>query len=145
MASISTAVSTSKRGNSRPTESNGALSREQIAALAERFEANPAYRVAQNAVCKTSVHDVALNRRVVTSSDFTFSHVLDDWKVTNQKRSGRCWMFAGLNLFRVGAMQKMNLKEFQFSQNYVFFWDKFERAKMIVSNRFAISIPCRPQ
>ncbi|MCH8924062.1 MAG: C1 family peptidase, partial [Planctomycetes bacterium] len=41
---------------------------------------------------------------------------------------GRCWMFAGLNLFRVGAMQKMNLKEFQFSQNYAFFWDKFERA-----------------
>ena len=126
MASISPAPAT--LDDSQRAAANGALSREQIAALAEGFAASPAYRVAQNAVCKTSVNDVALNRRVVTSSDFTFSHVLDDWKVTNQKRSGRCWMFAGLNLFRVGAMQKMNLKEFQFSQNYAFFWDKFERA-----------------
>ncbi|HET9016352.1 MAG TPA: C1 family peptidase, partial [Thermomicrobiaceae bacterium] len=42
--------------------------------------------------------------------------------------TGRCWMFAGLNLFRVGAKQKMGLKEFEFSQNFTLFWDKLERA-----------------
>src|SRR5262249_15260048 len=56
------------------------------------------------------------------------STVLDDWKVTNQETSGRCWLFAGLNLLRVGAMRKMGLKEFEFSQNYAMFWDKIERA-----------------
>ena len=56
------------------------------------------------------------------------SVLLDDWKVTNQERSGRCWLFAGLNLLRVGAMHKMGLKEFEFSQNYAMFWDKIERA-----------------
>ena len=48
--------------------------------------------------------------------------------MTNQKQSGRCWAFAGMNLIRVGAMQKMGLKDFEFSQNYVMFWDKFEKA-----------------
>jgi bleomycin hydrolase len=56
------------------------------------------------------------------------SNLLDDWSVTNQKNSGRCWLFAGLNLLRVGAAQAMNLKEFEFSQNHLMFWDKLERA-----------------
>jgi bleomycin hydrolase len=110
------------------TLSNGALSLHRIATLRKNFESNSVNRMAQNAVCKVTVDDIALNRQVVSNSDFTFSHVLDDWSVTNQKRSGRCWMFAGLNLLRVGAMKKMNLKEFEFSQNYTFFWDKLERA-----------------
>ena len=71
------------------------------------------------------IDDIALKRDIVTSADFSFSHTLDDWKVTNQKSTGRCWMFAGLNLLRVGAMKKM--KEFEFSQNYTFFWDSNAR------------------
>jgi bleomycin hydrolase len=92
------------------------------------FAAAPVHRVAQNAVTRTCVADVALNRAAVTSLDHTFSHVLDDWEVTNQKQSGRCWMFAALNLLRVPAMKAMNLKAFEFSQNYTLFWDKLERA-----------------
>jgi bleomycin hydrolase len=64
----------------------------------------------------------------VTRADHTFSVHLDKWKVTNQKKSGRCWMFAGMNLLRVGAMQKMNVENFEFSQNYMMFWDKCEKA-----------------
>lgn len=97
---------------------DGALTAEKLAALRATFDRNPAYRLAQNAVTQVTVDDVALNRRVVTGIDHTFSHLLDDWPVTNQKTSGRCWMFAGLNLFRVGAMRLMNLKEFEFSQSY---------------------------
>jgi bleomycin hydrolase len=96
--------------------------------LRKEFSATPAYRLAQNAVTRVSVDDVALNREVITSTDHSMSTLLDDWKVTNQEHSGRCWLFAGLNLFRVGAMAKMGLKEFEFSQNYAMFWDKFERA-----------------
>ncbi|MCZ6507016.1 MAG: C1 family peptidase [Acidobacteria bacterium] len=99
-----------------------------VASLRLGFDAKPAYRLAQNAVAQNTVTEVALNRSIVTGIDHTFSHLLDDWEVTNQKKSGRCWMFAALNLFRVGAMKKMNLKKFEFSQNYTLFWDKFERA-----------------
>jgi bleomycin hydrolase len=64
----------------------------------------------------------------------TFSIKLDDWSVTNQKRSGRCWLFAALNLFRVGAMKKMNLKDFEFSQSHIHFWDKFERSNHLLES-----------
>jgi bleomycin hydrolase len=98
-----------------------------LEALRKEFASNPTYRIVQNAVTQTSVDDIALDREVVTRVDHTMSHQLDDWAVTNQKKSGRCWMFAGLNLLRAGAMKKLNTTEFEFSQNYVLFFDKLER------------------
>ena len=91
------------------TTESGALSLLRVGEMRARFEGSPGARMAQNAVCKHSVDEISLSRGIVTGTDFTFSHVLDDWEVTNQKATGRCWMFAGLNLFRVGAMKKMNL------------------------------------
>jgi len=96
--------------------------------LRKEFSANPVYRLAQNAVTRVTVDDVAINREIVNNTDHSLSVLLDDWKVTDQQRSGRCWLFAGLNLLRVGAMKKTGLKEFEFSQNYAMFWDKIERA-----------------
>src|ERR1700756_2344965 len=96
--------------------------------LRKDFSANPVYRLAQNAVTRVTVDDVTINREIVSSIDHSVSTTLDDWKVTNQERSGRCWLFAGLNLLRVGVMRNTGLKEFEFSQNYVMFWDKLERA-----------------
>jgi bleomycin hydrolase len=96
--------------------------------LRKDFSANPAYRLAQNAVTRVTVDDVAISRDIVNNTDHSISFLLDDWKVTNQARSGRCWLFAGLNLLRVGAMRKMGLKDFEFSQNHAMFWDKIERA-----------------
>ena len=104
------------------------LTGEDIDLLRKQFTADPAYRRMQNAVTQTTIDDIALDRQIVTTTDHATSHLLDDWKVTNQKNSGRCWMFAGLNLLRVGAAQKLNLKDFEFSQNHVMFWDKLERA-----------------
>ena len=92
------------------------------------FDSRPHNRYMQNAVTVTSVDELALDRAIVTGVDDSFSHKLDDWSATNQKRSGRCWLFAGTNLLRTGAMKKMNIKDFEFSQSYLFFWDKIERA-----------------
>ena len=107
---------------------NGTLSAGDLELLRKDFAASPAYRLAQNAVTRVAVDDVALNREIINNTDHSLSTLLDDWKVTNQERSGRCWLFAGLNLLRVGAMKKMGLKDFEFSQNYAMFWDKIERA-----------------
>jgi bleomycin hydrolase len=96
--------------------------------LRKDFSANPTYRLAQNAVTRVTVDDVAINREIVNSIDHSLSTTLDDWKVTNQEKSGRCWLFAGLNLLRVGVMRSTGLKDFEFSQNYAMFWDKLERA-----------------
>ena len=104
------------------------LSASDLELMRKQFSANPKHRMAQNAVAQTSIDEVALDREVVVGTDTTVSNLLDDWSVTNQKNSGRCWLFAGLNLLRVGAAQAMNLKEFEFSQNHLMFWDKIERA-----------------
>lgn len=48
--------------------------------------------------------------------------------VTNQRSSGRCWIFAATNVFRVAIMKKHNLSKFELSQAYLFFWDKLEKA-----------------
>src|SRR5450432_200478 len=107
---------------------DGTLGAGDLELLRKDFSANPAYRLAQNAVTRVALDEVAISREIVNSTDHSLSIVLDDWKVTNQERSGRCWLFAGLNLLRVGAMKKMGLKNFEFSQNYAMFWDKVERA-----------------
>jgi len=124
MTTMATRPDTSTAAQSQ----DGAITSELLKKYQGDFNATATNRLAQNAVTQTSVTDVALNRNVVTAIDHTFSIKLDDWSVTNQKKSGRCWMFAGLNLLRVGAMKKMNLTDFEFSQNYTLFWDKFERA-----------------
>ncbi len=107
---------------------DGTLADADLERLRKDFSANPLNRLAQNAVTRVTVDDVAINREIVSSIDHSLSTTLDDWKVTNQERSGRCWLFAGLNLLRVGVMRKTGLKDFEFSQNYAMFWDKLERA-----------------
>ena len=107
---------------------DGTLAAADLERLRKDFSASPTYRLAQNAVTRVTVDDVAIDREIVSSIDHSLSTTLDDWKVTNQERSGRCWLFAGLNLLRVGVMRKTGLKDFEFSQNYTMFWDKLERA-----------------
>lgn len=104
------------------------LGAERLRALRKDFSSDPALRLMQNAVTKVPVTDVALNREVVNAADHTVSDLLDDWAVTDQGHSGRCWLFAGLNLLRVGIMRATGLKEFELSQNFMMFWDKIERA-----------------
>src|SRR3954469_9586630 len=96
--------------------------------LRKEFATDPAAKLLQNALTTSELKDVALDRDVVMATDTTMSHQLDDWKATNQKKSGRCWLFAGLNMLRVGAAAKLNVQEFEFSQNYAMFFDKIERA-----------------
>jgi len=108
------------------------LSESDLELMRKQFLASPKNRVAQNAVAQSSIDGVALDREVVVGTDTTVSNLLDDWSVTNQKKSGRCWLFAGLNLLRVGAAQAMNLKEFEFSENHLMFWDKLERANFFL-------------
>ena len=106
----------------------GEITKKQIEKMRKEFESDSSARVAQNAVTSNNLSSVTLRRDLVQEIDFTFSTKLDEWKATNQKSSGRCWLFATLNLFRPGTMKKMNVKEFEFSQAHIHFWDKFERS-----------------
>ncbi|MDQ2849349.1 MAG: C1 family peptidase [Actinomycetota bacterium] len=111
-----------------------ALTPDDIELLRKEFRSQSTYRVMQNALTATALKDVALDREIVTRTDTSMSHRLDDWKVTNQEKSGRCWLFAGLNLLRVGAARRMGLKDFEFSQNHLLFWDKLERCNYFMDS-----------
>ena len=106
----------------------GEITKKQIDKMRKEFESDSSARVAQNAVTSNNLSSVTLRRDLVQEIDFTFSTKLDEWRATNQKSSGRCWLFATLNLFRPGTMKKLNVKEFEFSQAHIHFWDKFERS-----------------
>ncbi len=121
-------ISSSDADNPQP----GALTQEHFAEFQVAFQDDPTKRLMQNVVTQRDVNEVALDRTIVAEANHSFSTTLDDWSVTNQARSGRCWMFAGLNLFRVDTKDVLNLKQFEFSQNYVMFWDKMERSNYVL-------------
>ena len=81
-----------------------------------------------DAVAKNGIKDVAINQSVIKQHDPYFSHEIKTSKITNQERSGRCWLFGGLNVLRPYVLKKLNIKEFEFSQAYLFFWDKLEKS-----------------
>ena len=103
--------------------------------LHQAFEKDTQAKGAQNAVSVTPVSSIALVRdTIVRSSDFTFSIKLDKWKATNQKSSGRCWIFAALNMLRPPVIRQLKIKNFEFSQNWVMFWNKFEQSNAFMEN-----------
>ncbi len=112
----------------------GAIGVEDINSFKAAFEAEPRNRAALNAVTKTTVKNVAMNRRAVVRSNHTYSHVVKTGAATSQNSSGRCWMFAGLNLFRMRAAASMNLEDFEISQNYPMFWDKLEKSNYFLES-----------
>jgi len=81
-----------------------------------------------NALTNNDIKKLALNRQMYVAHDNLFNHKIKTKGITNQESSGRCWLFAGLNIMRPKVIEKYKLKEFEFSQSYLFFWDKFEKA-----------------
>ena len=113
----------------------GEITASDLASFQIAFDSSPSYRQSMNAVCTTPVSKVATNRRRAASVDNSFSHHLAENPITNQKGSGRCWMFAALNTFRSKAQLAMNLPDgFELSQNYTMFWDKLEKANYFLEN-----------
>src|SRR2546423_1315766 len=106
----------------------------EIEEYRKAFAAEPRYRAALNAVTKTSLPNVAMNRSAVVRHNHTFSHVVKAGVATSQNASGRCWMFAGLNLFRMAAAEKMSMEDFELSPNYLFFWDKLEKSNFFLES-----------
>lgn len=114
--------------------SAASLTTEQLTALNESFSADPVLKRTQNAIARVSVDELAIDHQLATALSTTVSHRIDDWKVTNQKKSGRCWLFAALNLLRVGAKESLGVKDFEFSQNYAMYFDKLERANYFLES-----------
>lgn len=115
-----------------PSYGRQGLSTEELARFDEEFGADPKNILALNAVTGGKLQEVARSREAVIRAERSFSHVIKTGEITDQKQSGRCWMFAGLNVFRVEAMKRLKLDQFEFSQNYLMFYDKLEKANFFL-------------
>ncbi|MFV0330815.1 MAG: aminopeptidase C [Dysgonomonas sp.] len=76
----------------------------------------------------------ALNNSLQGKIDHYFKYRVNVKGITDQKSSGRCWMFTSMNVLRPSIMEKYNLGEFDFSHNYLYFWDIFEKANLFLEN-----------
>ncbi len=106
----------------------GELGSKQIENIRSSFTMDKHTRAMYNSITNTDVTTLALNRDILRSHNELFSHKIETKGITNQKSSGRCWLFAGLNIMRPLVIKKHKLKGFEFSQNYLAFYDKLEKA-----------------
>jgi len=119
-------------------KADGAISAADLDRYQKAFDAKPRHRLSMNAVTSTTIAKVALNRGTVAKLDRSFSIHLSENKATAQMSSGRCWLFAALNTFRVRAIASMKVgDDFELSQSYVCFWDKLEKANYFLENILA--------
>ena len=109
----------------------------QLKEYSQEFNADRANRVAANAATSAGVLEAATSYRGMRALPRTFSVELRQGSITNQKRSGRCWMFASLNTLRYELMHRWNLEDFEFSESYLFFYDKLEKANFYLENVLA--------
>ncbi|EUJ33662.1 aminopeptidase C [Listeria floridensis FSL S10-1187] len=104
------------------------ISHKQITAFSNKLKQNPANQIFKDAIMKNGIKATTENGEVIRQVQPVFSTEIATDKVSNQNQSGRCWMFAALNTFRHQLNSAFGLKDFELSQNYINFWDKFEKA-----------------
>lgn len=107
---------------------------ENLKEIRTNFLKDDKYRNTQNAVMKNGIKKSITNQDAIAKKSFAFSVDVDSNKVMNQKQSGRCWMFSGLNFIRFLAGKKHHIKNFELSPAYNFFYDKLEKANYFYQN-----------
>lgn len=106
----------------------GAIAPETADELTRSFSADRANRVARNAVTSMNVHAAARNVSTLRTYHDTFGvSRVRTGKVTNQRHSGRCWMFSAFNVARAATMDLLDVDDFEFSQVFGYFYDKLEK------------------
>lgn len=88
-------------------------------------------------IANTNLQDIALNRERYLQHHPLVNHRIDTGSITHQRGSGRCWMFAGFNVLRPEVIRKHDLKDFEFSENHLMFWDKMEKANVFLEEMIA--------
>ncbi|NQP26227.1 aminopeptidase C [Streptococcus suis] len=105
--------------------------------LYANYLANPSLQATENAVSHNGLLKSLETRQSAIDNDYVFSIDLTKDAVSNQKASGRCWMFAALNTFRHKLISDFRLENFELSQAHTFFWDKYEKSNWFLEQIIA--------
>ena len=101
------------------------------------YEANPKFAAMENAISHNGLLASLEKRSAAVENTPIFSLDLTKDKVSDQKASGRCWMFAALNTFRHKMIAGFQLEDFELSQAHTFFWDKYEKSNWFLEQVLA--------
>ena len=101
------------------------------------YEANPKFAAMENAISHNGLLTSLEKRSAAVENTPVFSLDLTKDKVSDQKASGRCWMFAALNTFRHKMIANFQLEDFELSQAHTFFWDKYEKSNWFLEQVLA--------
>lgn len=106
-----------------------------ISNFSHKFNKNKTNKIIKNFNTKTEFKNVLLKSDYLQDKKKTYTNLIDvQSKISDQKQSGRCWIFAFLNIIRYKMIKKYKLApEFEFSQNYLFFFDKLEKANFYLT------------
>ena len=115
-------------------QQKGSISSEMLKEIEDSYVSTPADKAIRNALNTTSIAVLAENADNAAMIDTHFSDRVRTKGITDQKSSGRCWLFTGLNVLRAAAIDKWDLGEFQFSQAYCFFYDQLEKANLFLQS-----------
>ena len=113
------------------------INNDTIAKFENDLNNHPVFNVASHAAQENGIYKASQNLQTKIDLDPIFSIEIDTGKPANQKQSGRCWMFSALNTMRHPLQKKFKLKDFELSQNYTNFWDKFEKSNWFFENVIA--------
>ena len=113
---------------------DGSLSPRTISTIRESFRMDDHARAMYNAVTSADMSQLVLNRDIVRSHNDLFSNKIKTGPVTNQNHSGRCWLFASLNVMRPDLMLRHKLGKLELSESYLAFWDKLEKANCFLED-----------
>ena len=110
----------------------GGISASMLEEISKGYAGTPADKALRNALNTTSITVLAENAENLAMIDTHFSDEVKTRGITDQKSSGRCWLFSGLNVLRAKMIDKYDLGDFTFSQNYLFFYDQLEKANLFL-------------
>lgn len=110
----------------------GAITPEMLSEISRGYAGTPADKALRNALNTAPITTLSANAENAAMIDTEFTDRVKTWGITDQKSSGRCWLFTGLNVLRAAAADKHDLGDFRFSQNYCFFYDQLEKANLFL-------------
>ena len=119
-------------GLAAAAQQTGSITPEMLSEIRGGYAGTPADKAIRNALNAASITVLAANAENAGMIDTQFTDRVKTWGITDQKSSGRCWLFTGLNVLRAAASEKHNLGDFRFSQNYNFFYDQLEKANLFL-------------
>ena len=111
---------------------NGGLDSLMLQTIRQGYTNSPADKAVRNALNAVALNTIAVNAENAAMIDTEFSDRVKTVGITDQKQSGRCWLFTGLNVLRAAAISQHDLGKFQFSQTYNFFYDQLEKANLFL-------------